>query len=109
MLEFDRKCLTCQAEDFVQIYSDSSYSNKLFDRFSKSKWPPNALIVPGSSVSFDFQTASDYNERKRYALAFSCTVCLRCIHLFASLLLVCCQQRQSMGLPLFGQRIPRYL
>ncbi len=52
---------------------------RMFHDFSghdKADWPPAALIVPGNTVTFAFQTASDYNEKKdiKYRWGFRCVV-----------------------------------
>jgi len=41
-----------------------------------STWPPAAVLIPGRSVTFEFCTVSDYNERKRSDLqwGFRCVV-----------------------------------
>jgi hypothetical protein len=70
-LEFDPRCSTAQPEDTLEVSisldalpQDSNTTASqwpVFRKFSgKSGWPPNALVLPGNSVSFTLQTASDY-------------------------------------------------
>ena len=83
LLQFDEKCCTSQEEDFLQLHTPLG---PIFSRFSgpprgqiedsEVNWPPAAVLVPGNAVQFDFQTASDYAERKKPLLryGFRCTV-----------------------------------
>ena len=75
-LEFDPRCGTSQPEDTLQVSLPlpaasmdatpptdltENAQRPVFRKFSgKSGWPSNALLVPGNSVNFTLETASDY-------------------------------------------------
>ncbi len=54
----------------------STHTHTLTYPFCRSGWPPAALIVPGNRLSFDFQSASDYREKKdsKHRWGFRCVV-----------------------------------
>lgn len=89
-IEFDRRCATAQMEDVVQIYIKSSGSHQDTTKTTKtsvtttmgnrngpsspqeiyipvlrkfhgnSKWPRQAVILPGNEMLISLETASDY-------------------------------------------------
>lgn len=79
-LEFDPKCGTAQAEDYLHVYCSALRNNDIVQdrsgdkdkgeidshwlvlkRFSGSdNWPTGSIVLPGNSLLFSLESASEY-------------------------------------------------
>lgn len=75
-LEFDPKCGTAQAEDYLHVYCEamkdtgdrSGDKDKDFDSywlvlkrfFGSDNWPTGSIVLPGNSLLFSLESASEY-------------------------------------------------
>ncbi len=96
-IDFDRRSVTCQAEDHIQLYIPTPHSaataksdsdlvwNKTFGKFygpaidasgaavpipgapapaAPGTWPVARLLIPGNKLNVEFQSATEYSEKK---------------------------------------------
>lgn len=84
-LEFVPECGTCQPEDYLQVYIPNSDASENIDQVNipvlhkmsnlSSQWPKNAVILPGNTVIFSLETASDYTkDDSAVTYGFKCLV-----------------------------------
>ncbi|XP_022651457.1 E3 ubiquitin-protein ligase rpm-1-like isoform X3 [Varroa destructor] len=90
-LEFDPKCGTAQAEDYLHVYCEamkdtgdrSGDKDKDFDSywlvlkrfFGSDNWPTGSIVLPGNSLLFSLESASEYaKDDKNSNFGFRCQV-----------------------------------